>query len=125
MAAGVGDALGSNDALAQATYLGEAIGPAGGGAMRGRGVDDDRVGVLHERDRLNGGGVGQAEEGDVGRVERLGTSDRVFAQLKGHAEQFDVGTAREPVVNAQTGGARLAVDEDLRHVPVLPALDAR
>ena len=93
--------------------------------MRGGGVDDDRVGVLHERDRLDGSGVGQAEEGDIGRVERLGTSNRVFAQLIGHAEQLDVGSAREPVVDAQTGGARLAVDEDLRHVLVLPALDAR
>ena len=125
MAAGVGNALGGNDALAQAAHLGETVGPAGSGAVRGGGVDDDRAGVLHKRDRLDGGGVGQAEEGDVGRVERLGTSGRVFAQLIGHAEQLDVGTAREPVVDAQTGGARLAVDEDLRHVLVLPALDAR
>ena len=122
---GVGDALGGNDALAQATYLGKSVGPAGRGAVRGGGIDNDRVGVLHECDRLDGGSVGQAEEGDVGRVEHLGTSDRVFAQLIGHAEQLDVGAAREPVVDAQTGSARLAVDEDLRHVPVLPALDAR
>ena len=56
---------------------------------------------------------------------KYGAGDRVFAQLIRHAEQLDVSTARKPVVNAQARGTRLAVDEDLRHVLVLPALDAR
>mmetsp|Transcript_7689 Transcript_7689/g.10050 ORF Transcript_7689/g.10050 Transcript_7689/m.10050 type:complete len:310 (+) Transcript_7689:352-1281(+) len=48
IAAGVGDALGPLDGLALLLgHLGEAVGPAVGDAVRGAGVDDDRVRVAH------------------------------------------------------------------------------
>src|SRR3546814_11372838 len=68
----VRDPLGGDDLLAlPGPELGEAVGPAVGGAVCRRGVDQSRLRALGQFRRLAGGVVGQAEVGDGSRVQRV------------------------------------------------------
>jgi hypothetical protein len=94
------------------TQLGQAEGPARRHAVRGAGVDDAGGGVGHQRHGLTRGGVGQAQEGHVGRVEQARALGRVLAAVGADAQQLHVAARRQVFVDAQPGGALLAVDED-------------
>ena len=71
MAAGVRYALRLRDCSAAAGEFGEAVLPAVRRAVGGRGVDDDGVRVLDERDRLYRRRIGEAEKGDIAGIQRV------------------------------------------------------
>ena len=83
VAAGVRDALRLRDCSAAAGEFGEAVFPAVRRAMRGRGVDDDGVRALDERDRLYCRRIGKAEKGDIAGVQRVAPCGDVLANLVG------------------------------------------
>jgi len=96
--------------------LGQAEDPAGLRAVRGAGVDDAGARVGHQRRRLLGRHIGQAQKGHIGGVEQARALGRVLAALGVDAQQLDVGALRQHLVDAQARRAFLTVDEDLgRH----------
>ena len=115
VAAGHRDALGGTDrGLALGRQLRETVRPAGGRAVRGRGVEHDRVRVLDEVSRRDGRRVRQAQKRDVRAVEQFALGLDIVVQLGRQGQQVDVRALGQPVVNAQTGRAGAAVDEDGR-----------
>ena len=116
MAAWGGDALAAYDGLAPlGAELREAVGPAGGYAVRRRGVHDAHGGVFYHRDRLAAGGVRQAEDGEVAGVERRLPRRGVLSGLAGEGDELEIGPVFEPGVYAQPGRAGAAVYEYLCH----------
>ena len=116
MAARRGHALSANYRLApRGGELGEAVGPAGGYAVRRGGVHNADGGVFYHRHALAARGVGQAEHGEVAGVERCASRGRVLAGLAGEGDEFKVGPVFEPGVYAQPGRTGAAVYEYLRH----------
>ena len=108
--------LPAHDGLAPlGAELREAVGPAGGYAVRRRGVHDAHGGVFYHRDRLAAGGVRQAEDGEAAGVERLAPCRRVFPRLAREGDEFEVVPALQPGVYAQPGRAGAAVYEYLCH----------
>ncbi len=93
--------------------LGEAVGPAGGGAIGGRGVDHPRAGLLDQADGFARRVVGQAQDHRVGGVQQLGAGGRVLARGPGRWRSGEVVAAFQPLADLQAGGAGFAVDEDL------------
>ena len=113
VAAGHRDALGRTDrGLALGRQLREAVRPAGGRAVRGRGVEHDRVRVLDEVRRRDGRRVRQAQKRNVRAVEQLALRFDIVVQLGRQGQQVDVRALGQPVINAQTGRAGAAVDEN-------------
>ena len=107
------DALGVHDGVALlGVELGESVDPIFGDAVGGGRVDDDGGVVGDEGDSLDGGVIGKAEDGGVGGVEELGALDGVLAIVTGEGDDFDVVPGGEAVSDLESGGARLAVDED-------------
>ena len=89
-------------------------------AVRGRGVDDLRLGVLDELHGFNGGRVRQTQEHEVCRVHELFPLIDVPMEFIGDDEQFDVVSLSETVIDLQACGACLTVDVDLRFHGILP-----
>lgn len=109
--AGVGHPFGVPDPLPLAgQQLGEAVDPAGGGAVGGGGVHHPGVLVFDERHRLHGGGVGQAQEHQIGRVQETFALGGVLALVRVNAQQLDVVPGSQALVDLQAGGALLAVN---------------
>ena len=127
VAAGVGDTGGGGQRIAAAGGdFGETVGPARIGAVRGRGIDDARGGILDQRDGLARGIVGQAQDHRVGGVERVGAGVGILAGVVGERDQGDVAAAGEPLVDLDAGGAGGAVDEHFNgHVRASAALRRR
>ena len=90
--------------------LGEAVDPAGGGAVGGGGVHHPGVLVFDERHRLHGGGVWQAQEHQIGRVQETLALGGVLALVRVNAQQLDVVPGSQALVDLQAGGALLAVN---------------
>ena len=83
------------------------------------------LGLRDQRDRLARGRVGQAQERDVGRVQQARALGRVLARSGGDAQHLDVAAPREILVDAQAGGAFLAVDKDSgRHAGFSEGIDS-
>ena len=80
--------------------------------MRGRGVEHDRVRVLDEVRRRDGRRVRQAQKRNVRAVEQLALRFDIVVQLGRQGQQVDVRALGQPVINAQTGRAGAAVDEN-------------
>ena len=115
VAAGHRDALGRTDrGFALGRQLREAIRPAGGRAVRGRGVEHDRVRVLDEVRRRDGRRVRQAQKRNVRAVEQLALRFNIVVQLGRQGQQLDVVALGQPVINAQAGCTGAAVDENGR-----------
>ena len=115
VAAGHRDALGRTDrGLALGRQLREAIRPAGGRSVRGRGVEHDRVRVLDEVRRRDGRRVRQAQKRNVRAVEQLALRFNIMVQLGRQGQQLDVAALGQPVINAQAGCTGTAVDENGR-----------
>jgi len=109
-------------------HLGKAEDPAGGHAMRGRGVDQPRAERLGQRRRLAGGVVGQTQDGDIRLGQRLAPRSGVLSALGRDLHQGDVGAILQPLADLQPGGADFAVDEDLvchGRFPLIQALSDR
>ena len=83
--------------------------------MRGACIEHPHAVVRYEAHRLAGRVVGQAEHHDVGLVEIPAARLRVLARRGRNLEECDVLTRREPLVDPQSGRARLPVDEYARH----------
>ena len=82
IAAGVGDALRALDQHAVSVgHFGEAVDPVRINAVRGRGVDDDGVGVGDELHRFLRCIVGQAEDDGVGVIHKFGARGGILAAL--------------------------------------------
>mmetsp|Transcript_31139 Transcript_31139/g.77502 ORF Transcript_31139/g.77502 Transcript_31139/m.77502 type:complete len:300 (+) Transcript_31139:296-1195(+) len=82
VAPGVGDALGLHHVVALlGAQLGEPVRPAVGDAERSGRVDDDGVGVGHQRHSLDRGVVGQAQDGGVARVQHGGARHGVLTRV--------------------------------------------
>ena len=114
-AAGIGNAVRRGDPSPLAlVHLRETEGPAVGGAMRGRGVDDPHAGAGNQADRLARRIVGQAEDDGVGAVEEFGAGRSVLALVGRDRQELEIGAAFQPLPDLQAGGAGLAVDEDCR-----------
>jgi len=123
MAARIGDALACGDGRAlPGGELGKAIGPALGGAMGRRGVDDAGLGVLYERDCLDGTLVRQAQKDDVGGIDELVARILVVALVIVDAQKLKVLPRADAVVDLETGGPALTVDvhPGLAHANVPP-----
>ncbi len=119
-AAGIAHPSGIGDGLGLApVHLGEAIGPAVGHAMRGRGVDHAGGVVLDQRHAFLRRIVGQAEDGDIGGVEEALALLLVLALLGRDRDELEVATGGEALADLQTRGTGFAVDEDLRDHPQL------
>ena len=81
--------------------------------MGGGGVQQHTAAALGQLYRLAGGVVGQAEECGVGLLEGLTAGVGVLAQFLGQFDQPNAFPARQPLADAQAGGAGAAVDKDL------------
>jgi hypothetical protein len=97
-------------ALARREF-GDAESPAGRHAVRGAGIDDAGVRVVDQRHRFAGRGIGQAQEGHVGGVEQACALGAVLALVGVDLQHLDVAARGQVLVDAQSGGAFLAVDE--------------
>ena len=86
----------------------------GGRAVRGRGVEHDRVRVLDEVRRRDGRRVRQTQKRNVRAVEQLSLRFNIVVQLGRQGQQVDVRALGQPVINAQTGCTGTAVDENGR-----------
>jgi hypothetical protein len=112
MAAGIRDALGAPELLAlPGGEFGQVERPVGRHAMRGAGVDQARLGVGHPARGFTRCGVGQAEKRDVRRVEQPRALGFVLAPVGVDAKHFDVVALGKILMDAQPGGAFLAIDE--------------
>ncbi|MCP1573168.1 hypothetical protein J2S30_001547 [Herbaspirillum rubrisubalbicans] len=76
------------------------------------GIDDTDLGIFNQRHRFAGGGVGQAQQGDVGAVDGFGAAPRILALGWRQGQHAQVGATAQALVDLQTGGALVAVDED-------------
>ena len=113
VAAGHGDALGRSDrCLALGRQLRKAVHPARRGAVRGRGVEHDRVRVFDQICRRDGRRVRQTQKRDVRAVEHLALRLDIVPKLRRQGQQRDVRALCQPVVNAQPGRAGAAVNEN-------------
>ena len=117
MAARVGDALAAADGVALAgCQFGQAEDPARRRAVRGAGVDEAGLRVGDQRRGLARGGVGQAQEGHVGGIQQPRALGGVLAPIGLDAQHFHVAPRGQVLVDAQAGGAFLAIDKDgVRH----------
>ena len=123
VATGVGDAAcGLHGGLLAGGQFGKAKDPAGGGAVRGRGVNDLGAGLaaglghgVNHRHGFAGGIVVQAQNDhiDAGHQGALGVG--VLAQLRGDADQLDAGQGLQAFPDLQAGGTGFAVDKNLGH----------
>ena len=117
MAARIGDALGRADGVALAgCQFRQAEHPARRRAVRGAGIDEAGPGVADQCRGLPCGGVGQAQEGHVGGIQQPRTLGGVLALFRRDAQHFHVAPRGQIFVDAQAGGAFLAIDKDgVRH----------
>ena len=114
MATGVGNAFGRGD-FVLAAKLGEAVGPALFGAVSGRGVNDNRVGVVNHTNCLNSSSIGQAQKSNIGAVQRVASCGIVLAKLLRQADNFNILSALKTLCNAKARSACAAVDKYLCH----------
>lgn len=98
------------------SLLRKAVGPAGGGAVGGGGVDYLGVPVLNKGDRLHSGSVGQAQKDQVGGVEELAPLLGVLPLVLVNEQQLQIVPAAQPFIDLQACGALLAVNIDLGFV---------
>jgi len=118
VAAGIGHAIGRAYRFELALgQFGKAEHPAGGCAVRGRGVDDlDRAAGLggdrvHHGRGFARGVVVQAEDDQIDARDQRALGLRVLAQRGIDARQFDPRQRLQALANLQAGGAGLSVDE--------------
>ena len=90
--------------------LRKAVGPAGGGAVGGGGVDHLGVPVLNKGDRLHSGSVGQAQKHQVGGVEELAPPSVSFRLSSSMSSSSISSRAAQPFIDLQACGALLAVN---------------
>ena len=113
MAARVGDALGGADGVALAgRQFRQSKYPTRHRAVCGAGVNQAGVRVGHQRRRFTRGGVGQAQERDIGGVQQARALCGVFAAFGVDAQHFHVAALRQVFMDAQAGGAFLAIDKN-------------
>ena len=83
--------------------------------MGRRGVDDDGRRILHQRHRVQRGGVGETEERDVSLVQGHPPRFDVLPELFGNNNELKVAAILEPLANAKTCRSGRAVNEDFLH----------
>ena len=109
----VGDSLSGLDcAPVLPAELGEAVCPALGGPVRGRGVDNPNL-IVRERDGLFCRRVGEAEKSYVAFIDELSALVGVLALILGDVEDFDLFMRRKTRPELKSGGALGAVYEYL------------
>ena len=115
VAAGIGHPLRFGDQLALASdEFGQAVNPVIGHPMRRAGIENPHRRVGKPRCRFLGRVVRQTQEYDGRVLKRLFPRRWIFAQLFRKRDDFEVISPREPLANAQRGGAGLAVDINFR-----------
>ena len=111
VAARHGDAGRGFQRLAGAVQLGQAVDPAGRGAVRRARVENAHI-VPQQRHDLTRGVVRQAEEREVALIDDRRPCADIPAVLLGDFQNFKFVPFRQPVRNAQTGGPGGTVHED-------------
>ena len=111
VAARHGDAGRGFQRLAGAVQLGQAIDPAGRGAVRRARVENAHI-VPQQRHDLTRGVVRQAEEREVALIDDRRPGADILAVRLGDFQNFKFVPFRQPVRNAQTGGPGGTVHED-------------
>ena len=104
--------------------LGQAVDPAGCGAVCRRGIQqlDGRV---NQRHNLPRGRIGQTEEGKLAAVDRRSAGGRVLAGFAGQGDDLEVIPRGKPVGDPQPGCAGRTVDENPPAHAVAPFRAAR
>jgi hypothetical protein len=109
--------LGRGDALRLAgVEFRQPVDPVWIGPVRGAGIDQARSRVLDHGRGLARRVVGQAEHREIGGVEHLGARRGVFACVFRQAQELDIGAPFQAFADLQSGGADLAIDENLRRI---------
>ena len=111
VAARHGDAGRGFQRLAGAVQLGQAVDPAGRGAVRRARVENAHI-VPQQRHDLTRGVVRQAEEREVALIDDRRPCADILAVRLGDFQNFKFVPFRQPVRNAQTGGPGGTVHED-------------
>ena len=90
----------------------EAVRPAGGNAVRRRGIQNARIAAFRQRDGFSCSSVRQAENGNVGGVNGFASGIGVLALFLRERQERKLPALRQPIENPKACCAFLAINKD-------------
>ena len=113
VAARHGDVLPGGDGIPMLLgHFREAVRPAGGNAVRRRGIKNARIAAFCQRDGFSCSSVRQAEDGNVGGVNGFASGIGVLALFFRERQERKLPALRQPIENPKACCAFLAINKD-------------